>query len=128
MEGTLTSGVKYASGTSSVNGSSTFTYVNGQTGSFSYTEIQLDFQPSTILVTGTQGTAYEVCSIYNSISKGSQARTVKSHRQNTSIASYSGQNFKIDKYVEPGGNVYRIPLNQSTSENITWEAYGYPPN
>lgn len=123
MEGTLTSGKKYASGTAFVKDSTVFNYCSGANVNLSYVEIQLDFQPSTIIVTGTQATSNEIYSLYNSISKGSYAKTVKVGRVGTSSSSLTSQNIMVNDVVEPGGNVYRIPVSQSSSLNISWIAY-----
>lgn len=129
LEGTLTSGVKYARGTGGVGATKSFAY-SGTTGnvSLSHVAIKLDFVPKIINVYYTTGTSYEGFSIYNNDGLKYEQANVKIGRTNSSSTSQTTYNIKANSVVVVGDNTYHIPIHQSTSENITWEAYGYPPN
>lgn len=122
MEGTLTSGKKWASGTGSSSGSVYFTYLSTtSTKSFSYITIQLDFTPSVIVVSGNNSDT-EYFSVFNKLGKLWDSTNVKlcaykGHQLNTTT-----YNMKVDSKVDLGNNKYQIPVYGS-STSVSWVAY-----
>ena len=104
--------------------------VVGTTGtvSLSHVAIKLDFVPRTINVYYTTGTSYEGFSIYNNDGFRFNEANVKIGRTNSTSTSQTTYNLKANSVVVVDDNTYHIPLHQSTSENITWEAFGYHAN
>lgn len=124
MEGTLNGGKKWASGTSVLSSTkSSFTY-SGTTASPShyYTDIQLDFTPSLIVVVG-HSIATEYLAVFNSMGQVYSKDNIKFATYGQSNASQNTYNFKIDDYVSLGDNIYRIPMIPSIATGITWYAY-----
>lgn len=126
MEGTLTSGAKFAKGTGSVSDSTKgFKYSGTSTTTgFYYCVIELDFTPKTINLYYKTG-SYEGITIYNSQGLGTStfaAKNVKmSKYSGTSYSSGTCYNFATNT-VDMGNNTYHLPI-ASDATDIRWEAY-----
>ena len=127
MEGTLTRGKKWASGTGKTSSSKTTVTFSGTTSTTTsyYVDIKLDFTPSIILVNGIYTESSETVSILNNMGMGSNSVN------NVKLSKYSGgtlssgsttYNFKSDSYVDLGNNLYRVPYI-SANYNVSWVAY-----
>ena len=128
MEGTLTSGKKWASGTtrsSSVRKSFKYAGTTGTT-SLSYIEISLGFTPSTIRTYywGGGPGSDEYVSIYSTGGATYGGKTVKlaGYGQSTvSITKYT-TNLAVDSNVSLGNNKFRIPVGNMDVDTY-WVAY-----
>ena len=122
MEGTLTSGKKWASGTGT--GSTAFGYHSTSSSpSFPCITIKLNFTPSVIMVSGNNSNSdTEYFSAFNKISRlwGPMNVKVGSYKGNT-LNTYT-HNIKVDSRVDLGYNEYRIPIYGS-STSVSWVAY-----
>ena len=122
MEGTLTNGKKWASGTGSTAGSIYFEHLNNVTAkSFSYITIQLDFKPSVIVVSGS-GSDTEYFSVFNNLGKLWGNKNVKLCGYSGNYLNTTTHNMKVDSGVDLGNNTYQIPLYKS-STSVSWVAY-----
>ena len=127
MEGTLTSGKKWASGTgtsgSAINNK--FNYVSDattSTRSIYYFDIKLTFTPSVIVVC-TYNDFYEHLSVYNKLGKNWKADNVKtSVYTGMSYSDTTTHNHSADGKVVIGDNTYRIPVGIS-NRPLVWVAY-----
>ena len=124
MEGTLTSGKKWASGTGTGTGSIAFAYhSSSSTRSFPCITIQLDFTPSVIMVSGNNSASdTEYFSAFNNIGRLWGPVNVKIGSYKGSSLSTTTHNIKVDSKVNLGNNKYQIPLYGS-STSVSWVAY-----
>ena len=128
MEGALTSGKKWASGTtrsSSVRKSFKYAGTTGTT-SLSYIEISLGFTPSTIRTYywGGGPGSDEYVSLYSTGGATYGGKTVKlaGYGQSTvSITKYT-TNLAVDSNVSLGNNKFRIPVGNMDVDTY-WVAY-----
>ena len=125
MEGTLTSGKKWASGTGTISSSvnSKFNYVSGSSTRTSYYfDIKLTFTPSVIVVCAYNNN-YEFFSVYNKLGKTWKANNVKTTiYTGTNYSDTTTYNLSADEKVAIGNNTYRIPVN-TNSLPLVWVAY-----
>jgi hypothetical protein len=127
LEGTLTSGKKWASGTGTVNSgiNNKFNYVyDGTTSTRNtyYFDIKLTFTPSVIVVCAYND-FYEHLSIYNKLGKTWKTDNVKTTVYAGSVnSSTSTHNHSADVKVAIGNNTYRIPVGANNLP-VVWVAY-----
>ena len=125
MEGTLTSGKKWASGTGAISSSvnSKFNYVlSGSLPSTSYYfDIKLTFTPSIIVVCAYDNN-YEFFSVYNKLGKTWKPDNVKSSTYTGTTSRTYTHNLSADGNVAIGNNTYRIPVD-TNSLPLVWVAY-----
>lgn len=125
MEGTLTSGKKWASGTGTISSSvnSKFNYVSGSSTRTSYYfDIKLTFTPSVIVVCAYNNN-YEFFSVYNTLGKTWKTNNVKTTiYTGTNYSDTTTYNLSADGQVAIGNNTYRIPVN-TNSLPLVWVAY-----
>ena len=125
MEGTLTSGKKWASGTGAISSSvySQFNYVSGSSTRTSYYfDITLTFTPSVIVVCA-YNSSYEYFSVYNKLGKTWKSNNVKSTTYSNANYDYTTTyNLSADGKVAIGNNTYRIPVT-TNSLPVAWVAY-----
>ena len=125
MEGTLTSGKKWASGTGTISSSvnSKFNYVSGSSTRTSYYfDIALTFTPAVIVVCA-YNSSYEYFSVYNTLGKTWKTNNVKATTYTgTNYSDTTTYNLSADGKVAIGNNTYRIPVT-TNSLPVTWVAY-----
>ena len=125
LEGTLTSGKKWASGSGQTVGygkSSEFNYANSTSSNrCGYVDITLSFTPSTIVMY-ERGNADEGVVIYNKKGIHWNANTVKSSRYDGDTHQVTTYNYCADAKVNLGNNVYRLPGSVG-GFSVSWEAY-----
>ena len=125
MEGTLTSGKKWASGTGAISSSvySQFNYVLGSSVRSSYYfDITLTFTPSVIVVCA-YNSSYEYFSVYNKLGKTWKTNNVKATiYTGANYSDTTTYNLSADGQVAIGNNTYRIPVNTNNFP-LVWVAY-----
>ena len=126
MEGTLSGGKKWASGTvTSSSSTTTFSYsstTSTSTVSTRYVDIALNFTPSVIIASYYYGN-YEYLTVLNSLGAVHTAKNVKASVYNSANYNSNSYNIKNDSKVSLGNNIYRLPIIYSSSVTVTWYAY-----
>ena len=126
MEGTLSGGKKWASGTGTISSSTTKFTFSGTTSILAkaYIDIQLTFTPSVIMVNSRDSDDREHLSLLNNGGLLYSKSNVKvSGYDIDAYSNLSTYNFKNDSCVSLGNNIYRIPMHSSSVSNINWVAY-----
>ena len=125
MEGTLSGGKKWASGTATLKyNMEGFNLASGTSLHTYCVEVTLSFIPSTIIVNSQNSSdTYEYTSVYNNQGNLYGTKNIKFSKYYKDSSYGETYLFKCDSKIELGNNVYRIPLATNDAKNIKWIAY-----